>query len=130
MGKVDDDFKIYDNCKHFIIRCGDDYDCYEGSHDFSYGCIKCGLNNHDERMQIIHEVYFKTGHHLRGYLSLLEFSFAEDGSLELGYERAKHLFNKIAIIDPYISNKDLEELLKKELDRIWKEEVGRPRERI
>ena len=36
----------YDSCEHLIVLFDDDYDWYEGRHNYKYGCLKCGLNTY------------------------------------------------------------------------------------
>lgn len=124
------EFEKFDNCDHFFIICGDDYDWYEGTHDFDYGCIKCGLTNRCEGYDPPSEAYLKAGHKLKGFLSKkLEFSFGPDGSLQLGYERAKKLYKQLTDLYGKMSNEKLCELLKEESEKIYFRETGLQRRR-
>lgn len=112
-------FEKFDKCDHFFIICNDNYDWYEGTHDFDYGCIKCGLTNRGENYDPVSEAYFKSGHKLRGFFSKkLEFSFGEDGSLLLGYARARKIYTSLIEIYGEMSNERLYQLLKEESENI------------
>lgn len=111
-------FKKYDDCDHFVIKCADDYDWYEGTHNYSHGCIKCGLCNggvfYDETMK---SYFYNGGLLFRGYGSKLMFGL----SYETSYGVARELYKKISEENPNITNSDLAIILKSESERIKSE---------
>ena len=125
-----EDFKKFDNCNHFFIICGDDYDWYEGTHDFDYGCIKCGLTNRFDEYDPASVAYLRSGHRLKGFFSKdLEFSFGTYGGLELGYARARKIYTSLIEIYGEMSNERLYQLLKEESENIRLTECNMERKR-
>lgn len=126
-------FKIYDNCDHFKIISDEDYDSWEGRHNYSYGCIKCGLNSrvlgscgydYDSEGSTMLE-YFKKGRGLSGaYCSNLRFDI---GKLSYygGFVLAKNMCEEILSDNPDITNEELEKELEKRLKSLKGKERSR-----
>ena len=105
-------FEKYDKCDHFVITCCDDYDWYEGTHDYGHGCIKCKLCNGGPFYENYMLRYFEQGGKLDGWWSKLNFSFGKYSCYEISFGRAVHLYEEISAKNPNISNKELYEILK------------------
>ncbi|MBR5662527.1 MAG: hypothetical protein IKX00_02605 [Bacilli bacterium] len=99
----------HDSCDHFFIKCFDDYDWYEGTHCFCYGCIKCKLCTGGPFYESYMANYFTFESSLKYWWSKLEFSYS---SYEISFGRAIHLYEQISAEKPNISNKELYEILK------------------
>ena len=130
-------FKIFDNCDHFIVVSYEQYDSYEGRHYYSYGCIKCGLDQmaqtyygefYDKEYSVMHE-YFENGQRLKGYKPKVEFNFS-GYSTTGGFEIGKKLCRNVLMNEPFISNKELDEKLIEEVKKFKKRNKCKSRKRV
>lgn len=119
-------FQIYDNCDHFVIITDDDYDSWEGRHNYSHGCIKCGLNSrvlgscgydYDSEGSVMYD-YLIHGRGFAGaYRSKLRFDI-DNRSYYGGFVLAKNLYEEIIENNPDITNEELDEELEMRLKRL------------
>lgn len=132
--------QLYRKCDHFVVESGYDVDC----RCFHHGCIKCGLDTkslnwydgkyHDRYGEPM-LTYFKSGGKIKGYSSNLFFCNPkhyytfENSSLIFSFEIGKELYKNISAENPNISNPELEELLKVELNKMEEEKYGHSRKR-
>lgn len=116
-------FENYDKCDHFVITCCDDYDWYEGKHDYGHGCIKCKLCNGGSFYEPHMLNYFEQGGKLGGLWQKLNFSFGKDGCYEISFGRAIQLYEQISNENPNITNEELYDILKTKSEEYLKLDI-------
>ena len=112
-------FEVYKKCNHYTIKCFDDYDWYEGTHDYSYGCIKCKLCNGGYFFENYMKDYFELGGHLSGYRPDVNLSFGRFGCYEVSFGRAIKIYEKLVAENPNITNKEIDEILSKKAEEFF-----------
>lgn len=133
-------FKIYDNCDHFIVLSDDNYDSLEGRHNYSYGCVKCGLNtrvlgelgyDYDLPGNVMQK-YFSSGRHLTcKYKSDLRIDVGRY-SYYGGFKLAQKFYRDILYKYPNIDDDDLDKALKGKFYKVSREDIknkGKSRKR-
>lgn len=130
-------FEKFDKCKHYAVKSRYIWNGWGDKGTICHGCIKCGLDNSvfediklEKDMKIMKK-YFEQ-HKVYDFAKVHEQVLADHTDAELsyinGFNNAKEFYGKIAKTRPDITNKELEQELIREEQRIL-DETGQSRTR-
>lgn len=131
-------FEKFDKCHHFAVKSRFIYYGWGEKGTTCHGCIKCGLDNsvlQDVMLNddmLIMKAYFEKCNvydFAKVYNIVLNLEDDEEISYINGYEQAKQFYRDVIKQNPNISNKELEELLKVELNKMEEAKSGHSRKR-